>query len=141
MKPVTTYVKKKMRELRASGYSPDVIARRYGYCVETVREHTRDLAPKPGMYTHEGRTLSTSDWVKEPDVIERGIKYDALWSRLSSGWSFANAITTPGPKEGIARTPTQYGWMATGIPQRRWPKRAARHVEEAQSSGCASVTQ
>jgi hypothetical protein len=45
---------------------------------------------KARYYTHDGKTLILKDWAREV-----GIRYLTLWQRLATGWSFADAISTP----------------------------------------------
>lgn len=62
-----------------------------GYSPENCKWATPDVQSRNTrrnrMITFEGRTQIMTDW-----AIEKGLRPDALWSRLSSGWSLAEAM-------------------------------------------------
>lgn len=58
-----------------------------------AHEETSMVAPK--MITHEGRTLSISDWSRQPEIKALGLTMKTIASRLARGASPKEALTSP----------------------------------------------
>lgn len=46
-------------------------------------------------YTFNGKTLTVTEWIDEPEATELGLSRSTLDMRIRKGWSFSDAITKP----------------------------------------------
>lgn len=50
---------------------------------------------KRRLLAFNGKTLTVTEWSRQPEVIEKGIKRRQIYTRLNSGWSIERTLTEP----------------------------------------------
>lgn len=71
---------------------------------EPPAKETRMPAAGTGRkISFDGRTLTSAEWAREPDIIARGLKRDTIDYRVRQGWSTRDVLTKPPGQPGSAK--------------------------------------